>query len=133
MRVLVTAALASVLLTGCGTADDRDQARDVVTRFYAALNADRAQVACAQLSDAARTALEDQEGRPCARAIGDLGLQGSTVVATKVYITNAKVDLADGDSAFLGREHAGWRLSAVGCKAENGKPRDRPLNCELEA
>ena len=27
----------------------------------------------------------------------------------------------------------GWRLSAVGCSAEDGKPADRPYDCELQA
>jgi hypothetical protein len=50
-----------------------------------------------------------------------------------VFVTNAKVELTGGDSAFLNREPAGWRLTAVGCKAEQGDPKDTPLDCEVEA
>ena len=48
-------------------------------------------------------------------------------------MTNAKADLSGGESAFLSREPDGWRLTAIGCKAETRKPRDRPFDCELEA
>ena len=52
---------------------------------------------------------------------------------TEVFITNAKVDLATGESAFLSREEDGWKLSAIACRAEKGKPADRPFECEAEA
>jgi len=51
----------------------------------------------------------------------------------EVFATNAKVDLSSGESAYLSPEPAGWKLSAIGCKPEEGKPRDRPLDCEVEA
>lgn len=132
MRALLAGSLAILVLGGCGTSDDRDQARGVVTRFYTALDAHRPQVACAQLSNAAVQVLEQQEGRSCARAVGSLDLQGAPIVATNVYVTSAKVDLRGGESAFLGRESDGWKLNAVGCKPQDGKPRSRPLTCELK-
>ena len=52
---------------------------------------------------------------------------------TEVFITNARVDVSSGESAYLGREPAGWKLSAIGCKPEQGKPRDRPLDCAVQA
>ncbi len=33
----------------------------------------------------------------------------------------------------LGREADGWKLSAIACKAEKGKPSDRPFECEVES
>ena len=42
----------------------------------------------------------------------------------------AKVDLADGRSAFLELTSEGWRLSAVGCDPGAG---DEPYTCELDA
>lgn len=38
-----------------------------------------------------------------------------------------------GESVFLDKGPDGWKLSAIACKVEDGKPRDRPLDCEVEA
>jgi hypothetical protein len=43
------------------------------------------------------------------------------------------VDLSSGESAFLSPEQGEWKLSAIGCKVEEGEPRDFPLDCEAEA
>jgi hypothetical protein len=43
------------------------------------------------------------------------------------------VTLSSGETAFLDQGHEGWRLSAIGCEPENGKPADRPYDCELES
>jgi hypothetical protein len=124
---------AGVLLTGCGTSDDREQAREVVTRFYDAIRADRPEEACAQLSGPARSALESQTGQSCRGAITRLDYRPGEVVGAQVFITNAKVDLDSGESAFLSREAKTWKISALACKPEKGKPRDRPFECEVEA
>jgi hypothetical protein len=55
------------------------------------------------------------------------------VTRLQIYITNAKADLADGDSAFLSQGAQGWRLSAVGCRPARGKPADAPYQCTLQA
>ncbi|MCW3011809.1 MAG: hypothetical protein JWO90_2213 [Solirubrobacterales bacterium] len=127
------AALLAGATTGCGGGEDRAQARGVVARFQAALEGDRPGIACRQLSAAARAQLEEQAGSSCARALPELGLTPGAVVRVEVFVTNAKVDAAGGDSAFLDREPTGWKLSAVGCRAVDGKPRDRPLDCALKA
>ena len=121
------------LLGACGTSDDRTQARDVVERFYDAVRDDDGAAACAQLSAAAVKQVESQSGQSCSSSITDLDLQGAAIADTHVYITNAKVDLRNGESAFLGVERDGWKLSAVGCQVEEGLPRDRPYDCEVEA
>jgi hypothetical protein len=46
---------------------------------------------------------------------------------------NAMVELSSGETAFLDQGEEGWRLSAIGCKPEGGKPADRPYDCELES
>jgi hypothetical protein len=51
----------------------------------------------------------------------------------EVYVTNAKADLESGESAYLLQTQDGWRISAVGCTPEGGKPADRPYDCELQA
>jgi hypothetical protein len=65
-------------------------------------------------------------------AVRELTLRGRRVLRARVYITNALVDLDGGERAFLGREPGGWKLSAVGCRFDEGKPRDRPADCEAE-
>jgi hypothetical protein len=123
----------AIVTAGCGRAGDRADARAVTTRFLAALERGDGAAACAQLSPATRVTLEDQEGKPCREAVGSLGLQASPVTRLQVYVTNAKADLADGDSAFLSQGADGWRLSAVGCRPARGKPADAPFDCTLEA
>jgi hypothetical protein len=132
-RVALTAILAAGLLAGCGTADDAQQARTVVARFYDAIRHDRGPEACAQLSADTAKQLESQTGQSCRAVVTRLSYEGGAITATAVFITNAKVDLDSGESAFLSREAQGWRLSAVGCKPTEGKPRDRPLDCEVQA
>jgi hypothetical protein len=133
MRTLPAAIVLCLALAGCGTSDDRTQAGSVADVFANAIEQDRGQEACDQLSVTTVEQVESQEERPCAAAIIDLGLEGGAVVATQVFITNAKVDLASGESVFLNREPIGWRITAVGCKPAEGNPRARPLECEVEA
>jgi hypothetical protein len=107
------ALLLAAALAGCGTSGDRDQARAVTERFYAAVRSHHGRAACP-------------------KAVGDLRLKGGKVVRARVYITNAVVELTGGESAFLGREPDGWKLSAVGCRLDRAKPRDRPAECEAQ-
>src|SRR4051812_29860389 len=109
MRQLA-ACLAVLFLAGCGTADDREQARHAAERFYAAVRAHDAARACAALSEQALRAID-----PCSRTVTDLTLHGGRVLRTRVYVTNAIVDLAGGESVYLGREPTGWKVDAAGC------------------
>jgi hypothetical protein len=34
---------------------------------------------------------------------------------------------------FLDRGPQGWRISAVGCRAQDGPPLDVPMQCEAQA
>ena len=52
------------------------------------------------------------------------------MLRAQVFATNAKVDLADGRSAFLEQTGDGWRIAAAGCEPQGG---DEPYDCELEA
>jgi hypothetical protein len=123
------------LLPGCGTSDDRDQARATVERFYAAVEAQDPAAACDQLGDALLEAVESQTQtqRACEDVIVGFEYEPGAVDRTEVHVTNAKVDLASGESAFLSRETDGWKLSAIACRPEKGKPADRPFECEAEA
>jgi len=133
MRRSVVLVGLAIAVAGCGRAGDRADARAVTARFLAALERGDGAAACAQLSPATRVTLEDEEQKPCREAIGSLGLQASPVTRLRIYVTNAKADLASGDSAFLSQGAQGWRLSAVGCRPARGKPADAPYDCALEA
>ena len=120
-------------IAGCGNTADRDRATEVTQRFFAAVGSGDGAAACDQLSTDTRTALEDDEGKPCPEAIGDVNLEGGAVVATEVYAINAKADLDNGESAFLSMTRDGWRISAVGCALGDGPPDQEPMDCEVEA
>ena len=120
-------------MSGCGTSGDRQQARLVVERFYDAVREDDGQAACGQLGKSLREQVESQTGQECRAAITRFDYDGGAVVSAEVYVTNAKVDLRSGESAFLARESGGWKLSAIACMPEKGKPADRPFECEAES
>jgi hypothetical protein len=128
----VGAVLAAATLAGCGTSDDRTRVDEVVAGFYRAIAAGDGQAACAMFTSATVQQIERDAGRPCGEAVTELDARGGRIGATEVYITNAKVDLASGESAFLSHEHDGWRISALGCRPD-AKPADRPLDCEVES
>ena len=119
--------------TGCGRAADRERATEVAERFFTAVGSGDGATACAQLSADTRKALEDDEGKPCREAIGGLSIDTGSPTKLELYLTNAKADLDNGESAFLSLTADGWRLSAVGCKPGDGPPSDAPMDCELEA
>ena len=132
-RALPLLTVLALLAAGCGTSDDRDHARDTVERFYAAIEAGDGEAACAELSESLLEQVESQTQQSCRGVIARFEYEGGAIAAAEVYITNAKVDLDSGESAFLGREDDGWKLSAIACRAEKGKPADRPFECEVEA
>jgi len=129
----IAAAVLAIGTAACGRSDDRAEVRSVTDGFLAAYAADDGAAACARLSSHTVQALEDQEQAPCSRAVTELQLDVGDIARVEVYVTNAKVDLTTGESAYLSEEAAGWRLSAVGCRPEDGKPADRPFECEAEA
>jgi|tagenome__1003787_1003787.scaffolds.fasta_scaffold20019902_2 hypothetical protein len=129
---LALLAIAAVATGGCGQAAARDTIRATSTRFLAAYSAQDGAAACAALSQDTRKELVSQEQRPCPEAIGQIQLKPGAVRHVDVQLTNAKVDLASGESMFLSDESDGWRISAVGCKPQ-GDPTNTPMDCELQA
>jgi hypothetical protein len=129
---LVLAVLATAL-TGCGTANDRADARAVVERFYDAVRHDQGEQACDLLSAATARALAGQSGQSCPGVVTRLEYEGGAVERTQVFMTSARVDLRGGESAFLDREPDGWRICAVACTAEEGPPYAYPMDCEAQA
>jgi hypothetical protein len=133
MRPAVVLLLAVIATAGCDRAGDRDAVRSVTEHFLAAVEAGDGEGACGDLSTDTRKALESREQTDCRDAVGELQLEPGVTDRVQVYVTNAKVDLASGQSMFLSRTQEGWRLSAVGCEPEAGQPAERPFDCELEA
>jgi hypothetical protein len=124
---LLPFALVLVALAGCGSAGDRGDVERAAVSFYRAVAAHDGTAACAELSTSAQGTIA-----PCARAVTGLDLHGGRVVRTRVYMTNALVELSGGDKVFLGREPDGWKVEAAGCNFDEGKPSDRPADCEIE-
>jgi hypothetical protein len=129
-RRLLGLLLCAAALSACGRADDDRAVTSVTSQFLDAVGADDGARACAQLSAAAVEALEDEEQEACAESVLELDLEPSAVRHSDVFAVGAKVDLADGRSAFLELTSEGWRLSAVGC---DPGPGDEPYACELDA
>jgi hypothetical protein len=117
-------------LAGCGTADREDDAGAVAQRFHAALANGDGQAACHQLNEQTSSKLEQQDKKPCEKAILSLQLpKGGNVADTRVYVTSALSTLAQGGVDFLDEGPHGWRVSAAGCVPTAPK---QPYHCELE-
>ena len=124
--------LIATTAAGCGSAaSERDDAAAVVERLYAALEQRDGGAACEQLSERTFLELESRSGLRCREVITQLDLAGGDVEKAEVVMTNAKVDLTGGESAFLSRGPEGWRVSAIGCKPPARS--DDPYSCEVEA
>jgi hypothetical protein len=135
IALLITIATAAGAAGGCGKGGtaDTDAARTSVERFYDAIRADDAETACRLLTPDALKALQSQTGEQCRNGITELELTGGAVVRTTVQELNAKVDLRTGESAYVDGSGPGWKLSALGCRPEEGDPKERPMDCELES
>jgi hypothetical protein len=117
-------------MAGCGRADDQRAVTGVTERLLAAVHERDGERACAQLTDGAVQALEHDEGESCAEAAPKLDVSPRAAIRAQVFATSAKVDLADGASAFLELTPRGWRVAAAGCRPEGS---DQPYTCEIEA
>jgi len=119
IRVCVLGAAIAVL-AGCAAAERPDVER-VATDFGTGDPGAR----CALLAPAALAALE-REG-PCTATVGTAAPQSGDVLQTTAWGDEAQVRLS-GDTLFLTRTSAGWRVVAAGC-TPNG---DLPYVCRVE-
>jgi hypothetical protein len=108
--------------TGCGTGADRDQARAAAQALYTAAQRHDGATACAQMSPSLRTQLVEDHGSPCAKAVLKLNLHGHMPMAVRVYANAAEVEIAGGDTVFLGDTREGWRVEALGCRPQGPGP-----------
>jgi hypothetical protein len=108
--------------TGCGTGADRDQARAAAQALYTAAQRHDGATACAQMSPSLRAQLVEDHGSPCAKAVLKLNLHGQTPMTVRVYANAAEVEIAGGDTVFLGDTREGWRVEALGCRPQGPGP-----------
>jgi hypothetical protein len=121
---LVAAAGAGLLLAGCASVDQPAVER-VATAFEDTSGDPQAR--CDLLVPATLAALEQDQSKPCAEAIADVPLQGGTVHGVQIWGGDAQVRVG-GDTVFLSRTSAGWKIAAAGCT-----PREQaPYDCDVE-
>jgi hypothetical protein len=84
---------------------------------------------CGLLATATMASLVQEEGTPCAEAIGQPPLGSGDVVSVAVWGEDALVHLTD-DTLFLTRTDAGWQISAAACEPAGAS---RPYDCQLAA
>lgn len=126
---LLLALAAAAVSAGCSSpGQERAGASAAAAAFYAALDRSDGSGACALLTPETLHKLEQSEGKPCAKAVTSLDLQGKQVRQVEVHGEQARVQL-DGDTAFLSRFAAGWRVTAAGCQE---RP-ELPYDCDLES
>jgi hypothetical protein len=129
LAAIALAGAAAAALSACGTGERERDAADVVERFHAALERDDGAAACRELGEETQSELENREKRPCEEAILTLELpKGGRPRNTRVYITSAAVDLAEGGTDFLDETSQGWSISAAGCQPTAP---EQPYDCEL--
>src|SRR5215210_116724 len=132
-RISLLVLLGALGVAGCGQSTNRDAVRSVTDRFYAAVADDDGATACAQLTEPTLKQLEQDEKSTCTEAVSGLGLSSSRIARVEVFVTNAKVDLANGASTYLEQTAHGWRISALGCRPTEGDPEEEPLGCAVES
>lgn len=128
----MTATVLSVAISGCsGSGVRSSEAAGAAAAFHAAAADADYEGACAMLTRAARTTLEDgQEGscpvRLAATGLGRTDTAGG-VVSVSVFGRNAQV-IMDGDTLFLTLAGGRWKVTGAGCVARD----ERPYKCEVE-
>ena len=127
---LLACLLLALGLAACGTGDRGRGVAAVTERFHAALQRGDGRAACAELSPETASKLEQQEKKPCAKAILGVDLPGSVSVrSTEVYERSAFASLGRAGAEFLDEGPDGWTVSAAGCTPTAP---DQPYECELE-
>ncbi len=124
IRALLVAGALALLVSGCSSTE-RPEVERVATEFEDSSGDPAAR--CDLLMPQTLEQVEEEAGAPCTDAIGDLPLDGGDVSDVHVWGGNAQVRMA-GDTVFLNRTPAGWRIAAAICS-----PRpERPYDCEVE-
>lgn len=128
MRTKAPLALAvaslTVALTGCVAPHDED-VRAVADAFYTAHTTRDGTVACSQLAPDTKSQLEQSAGQPCADAVIEEEVPNVAEPAdVRVFGTQAEVKWR-GETTFLARFPAGWKVTAAACRPQP----DAPYEC----
>lgn len=123
LPALALGGAAALLLPGCAGAQEPEVER-VATAFEDAAGDPGAR--CDLLTPEAREQLE-RSGRACADQLRDLPLQGGEVESVEVWGGDAQVRLG-GDTVFLSRTSAGWKVAAAACT----RSAEGPYDCRVE-
>jgi hypothetical protein len=127
LSALLACALIALALGGCGRGADERTVGSVTAALLQAVEARTAAVACAQLTSAAVRSSRARRASPAAQAVTSVQASPGPVRRAAVYITSAKVDLTKRRERLPQPDLAGWKLSAVGCKPQAGKPADQTI------
>lgn len=113
---------AALLLSACAGLE-QPEVEQVASAFAAADPSAR----CQMLAPATVSALEARRAESCVQAMAQLSLPKGAVQASTVWGDQAQVRLV-GDTVFLTRTSAGWKVTAAGCRSQG----DAPYACRLE-
>ena len=116
-----------VLLAGCASQSDRQDAAGVAGRFLDAAQGGDAGTACALLTPQTRDELVASEGEECARAL-PVDRLGGGVRSADTWSDWAQVS-TDHGTLFLTKFDSGWLVSAAGCAPAG----DLPYRCVVGA
>ncbi len=115
------------LAAGCGAQPGEDAVTRTAGQWLAAVQGRDVAALCRLLTPAAAESAATGD-ETCQQALGDLDLPGDGPVgAVQVWSDQAQVR-AGGDTLFLTRLSAGWRVNAAGCRPQG----DEPYDCDVE-
>jgi hypothetical protein len=118
--------VALLLLTACGAPPTA--AEETASRFTSAVDSSHWSQACRLLTPRTRSELEQSAGSACPKALADEQLpRAGAIRGASRFGTMAQVRFR-GDTLFVARFGAGWRVTAAGCRQVPGQPYD----CSLE-
>lgn len=114
------------LATGCGAAPGTGAVTRAADNWLAAARAHDAATLCRLLTPAAQEAAVTGS-QTCPQAVADMKLPGDGPAGhVEVWSDRAQVKTR-ADTLFLTKVAGGWRVSAAGCTAREG----RPYDCEV--
>ena len=123
--VLLVVAAACAALTGCSSMQ-RSEVEQVATAFEDP-GADPG-TRCDLLAPATLEAFEQDEEASCAEAIQQVPLgDGGEIESVEIWGGDAQVR-SSGDTLFLTRTRAGWRVTAAACEPRG----EAPYQCGVE-